>query len=217
MSGIVSVLTLAIFLVNALLAYLLSRLYVSNRKSMSYLIWSSGLRLFAISAILELLFSFGVFSDFLAKVYIFTIAMPVLVFSIGYLQFIKSSAAKRYYYYYSTIMALLFAGSLFASRWTALQQSVSYGLLPPVPLALLAMIAFSSSIILSCIAISNYAKARRGAMLAIIPGILVFYAVSILNLQILQLYSYYLELLGIGLIWVGFVAFSGIREYGPGM
>ncbi len=210
--------TIIIFVVNALLAMMLARFYIKSRKSISYLIWSSGLRFFAIAIILEIFFAFGIYSDFLAKVYLFAISMPLLAFSIGHIQFVKSSRKKKYYYYYSIACTLLLLYALFSSNIGNIYNNYTlYGNLPIFAFIPSLIIALSSSLVLFCVAIIHYAKKKEKKMLAIIPGVIVFCAVNVFHFQILQLFTYYVQLLGIMLIWLGFIGFDKIKEYGPGI
>lgn len=207
-----------VFLVNALLALLLTRFYLKDKKSISYLVWSAGLRFFAIAVILEILFAFGVYSDFLAKVYLFAITMPILAFSIGHLQFIKSSRPKKYYYYYLIALSLLLLYALFSSTMSSIFNNyIVYGSIPLFPFVVSLIITISSSVVLFYVAISYYIRDKNIKILAIIPGVIIFCIVNILHLQILQLFAYYMQLLGILLMWLGFVGFTKIREYGPGI
>ena len=98
--------TLVRFVINALLALFLTKFYIKD-KSISYLIWSSGFRFFAIAVLLELLFAFGVYSSFVCSVYLFSVAMPLLAFSMGHMQFVKSKKLKQSYYYYCIAISLV--------------------------------------------------------------------------------------------------------------
>jgi hypothetical protein len=210
--------TIIIFVVNALLAMLLARFYIQNKKNISYLIWSSGLRFFAIAIILEILFAFGVYSTFLAQVYLFAITMPLLAFSIGHIQFIKSAKIKRSYYYYSILFSLVLLYSLFSSSIGNIYNNyIVYGNLPLFPFVASLIITVSSAFVIFGVAISYYMQKKNPKILAIIPGVIIFSIVNILHLQILQLFAYYIQLLGVLLIWLGFIGFIGIKEYGPGI
>jgi hypothetical protein len=210
--------TLIVFVVNAMLAMLLAKFYIKNKKNISYLIWSSGLRFFAIAIILEILFAFGVYSTFLAQVYLFAITMPLLAFSIGHIQFVKNNRIKRYYYYYSVLFSLLLLYSLFSSSIGSIYSNyIVYGNLPLFPFVATLIITVSSAAVLFGVAISYYIKTKRAKMLAIIPGVVAFCIVNILHFQVLQLFAYYIQLLGVLLIWLGFIGFIGIKEYGPGI
>lgn len=208
----------ALFLVNAILALLLARLYMLNRKSISYLIWSSGLRFFAIAIILEIMFAFGVYSDFLAKLYLFAVSMPLLAFSIGHMQFIRANSIKRYYYYYSIAISLLLLYTLVSSGTLGIYRDyVVYGSLPIQITLASVLLALSSCFVIFIVAISYSARKKDRKMLAIIPGVVAFLFINVIHLQILQMFTYYLQILGIIFIWLGIVGFSGVKEYGPGI
>lgn len=210
--------TIIVFLVNALLAMLLARFYIKNNKSISYLIWSSGLRFFAIAIILEILFSFGVYSTFLAQVYLFAITMPLLAFSVGHIQFVKASSIKRYYYYYSIFFSLVLICAIFSSKIGSIfNDYVVYGSLPAFPFIATLIITVSSSIVIFWVALSSYMETKKGKILAIIPGVILFCFLNIIHPNVLPLLAYYLQLLGVLLIWLGFIGMVGIREYGPGI
>ena len=201
--------TLVIFVVSALLAALLTRLYADDKNNISYLVWSAGLRFFSVAVILEILFSFGVYSDFLAKVYIFAMIMPLLAFSIGHIQYVKSEKTKQAYYYYSTFTAFFLLGSLLTSNignWSS--GYAVYGSLPFVPLLFAAIIVVSSSIVLAYMSISSYISGKRAASLLIIPGAMVFGFINTVHISGPAMLAYYLELFGIMLLWLGIAGIS---------
>ncbi|HIH50504.1 TPA: hypothetical protein HA291_03570 [Candidatus Micrarchaeota archaeon] len=205
---------LLVFIVNAALAMLLARFYIKG-KSMSSLIWSSGMRMFAIAVLVELLFAFGVYSEFLAKVYLLAIAMPLLAFSIGHMQFVRSRKAKRAYYYYCIALVSILLYVLYtANIWGIFNGYEIYGALPLPVMAVSLFIAVSSLAVISFVSVRNYVARRRAKVLAIIPGAILFLAVDILHFAALPpLFLYYCQLLGIALVWVGFVGFAGVKEY----
>lgn len=206
--------TIFIFLVNALLAMLLTKFYI-EKKARSYLIWSAGLRFFAIAVILEMLFAFGVYSQFLVKVYLLAIAMPILAFSLGHIQFIKSERAKKFYYYYCIAAAFFLIYALFASDiGNIFTNYVVYGKLPFLVFVATSIITLSSSAVLFMVALLYYVRKKDPKMLAIIPGIAVFWTINIIHIAVSQLFIYYLDLLAIILIWIGLTAFTKIKEYG---
>lgn len=208
------ILALAIFLVNAVLAMLLARFYLKG-KSISSLIWSSGMRIFAIAALLELLFAFGVYSEFLAKVYLFAIAMPLLAFSVGHMQFVRSKAAKQIYYYYCTALAFILLYALYAASIGSIFNGYEiYGALPLSVTVMSLIIAASALAVLSFVALKDYISRKRLKVLAILPGAILFLLNNALHFAAMPpLMLYYSQLLGIALIWVGFVGFVGAKEY----
>ncbi len=206
--------TLVLFFANAALAMLLGRIYLKER-SISSLIWSSGMRIFAIAVLLELLFAFGVYSSFLGSLYLFAIAMPLLAFSIGYMQFIKSKIAKQFYYYYCIGLAFLLLYLVFSTSIDSIFQNYAiYGSIPFSISIISLLIGLSSIIVLSAIAIVYYMMKRNLKILAIIPGALLFFLNNVIHFAALSpLLLYYYQLLGIILIWLGFVGFSSLKEY----
>jgi|GEM_PF-1409121 hypothetical protein len=206
--------TLALFLANALLALLLTRVYLKDR-SISSLIWSSGMRLFAIAILLELLFSLNIYSDFLAKVYIFAIGMPLLIFSIGYMQFVKSAGAKRMYYYYCIAIAFLFLFVVAISKFGSIFQHYAvYGNFPIPVLAISLIIGVSTAAVSIAVALKYYRTKRNWKMLMVIPGVALFFLNNVVHLPFISPVSlYYYQLLGIMFIWLGLVGFSNVREY----
>ncbi len=208
------VLTFAIFLANAVLAMLLARLYVKG-KSISSLIWSTGMRIFAIAIILELLFAFGVYSGFLARVYLFAIAMPLLAFGIGHMQFVKSKRIKQAYYYYNIALAFILIYALYASNIGSIFNGYEvYGVLPLSVTVLSLVIAASALIVVSFVAVKDYVARKNPKVLAIIPGAVLFLLNDALHFATASpLMLYYYQLLGIALVWIGFVGLVGVREY----
>jgi hypothetical protein len=207
--------TLMIFIVNALLALLLGRVYTSDRKKISYLTWSSGMRLFAIAILLELLFAFGVYSDFLAKVYLFAIAMPLLIFSIGYMQFVKSAVAKKLYYYYCIAIAFLFLFVVTTSNFGNIFQNYTiYGNFPVPVLIVSLIIGITTGAVSIAIALKYYGIKKGWKILMIIPGIALFFLNNVIHLPFISPVSlYYYQILGIIFIWLGLTGFANIKEY----
>lgn len=206
--------TVAIFFVNAALAMLLTKSYIDNKKSRNYLIWSAALRFFAIAIILEIMFAFGLYSTFLAKIYLLAIAMPILAFSLGYIQFIKSAKLKQAYYYYCIAISFLFIYILYlANIGNLISNYVVYGKLPFLVYAAASLITLSASAVLFMIALLYYKRKKDAKILAIIPGIAIFWIVNIIHISISLLFVYYLQLLAIMLIWIGLVGFSKVKEY----
>ena len=71
--AIVELSTIVIFLLSAVLAVYLIRNYLRTR-SRALLFWSTGLWLFALGVILEIIFAFGFYSELLISAYLFIVA-----------------------------------------------------------------------------------------------------------------------------------------------
>ncbi|MGI0100357.1 MAG: hypothetical protein ACREBH_01365 [Candidatus Micrarchaeaceae archaeon] len=205
--------TLVVFVVSALLAAFLTKLYIDDRKNISYLVWAAALRFFSISVILEILFSFGVYSDFLVKIYLFAAAMPLLVFSAGHIQFIRSEKAKQAYYYCISALAFILLGALFVSNISnPITNYVVHANLPLLALIPASIIAASSSIVLFYIGIKEYMSRKDLKILAIIPGALAFWGANFYSFSYSPILLYYFEILGIMLIWLGIAGLSPKRK-----
>ncbi|MGD0728949.1 MAG: hypothetical protein ABR981_02635 [Candidatus Micrarchaeaceae archaeon] len=204
--------TMFIFLVAALLSVLLTRFYLKNKKNVSYLLWSAGLRFFAIAVLLEIMFAFGIKSDFLIKIYLLTITLPILAISLGHIQFIKSEKLKKYYYYFCILAALFLIAALCVTNVSALLSNyIVYGKLSGLVYISSSIITLGASAVLFMVALLYYKQDKK--VLAIIPGIIVFWIVNIIHITISNIFIYYLDLLAIILIWLGIIGFTKIKEY----
>ena len=107
--------TLLILVLTLGLAIIMSYRYVRKR-SKPLLYWSTGMWFFVIGVLLEVIFAFGIYSEFLIALYLFVVAMVVESLAIGSMQLIKSIKLKSSYYLYSIITTVLLAYSLYASN-----------------------------------------------------------------------------------------------------
>ncbi len=190
----------SLFLVNAVLALLLSRIYLEDRKRVSYLAWSSGLRLFAIAAIISIMFAAGLRSAFLGGIYRFAVTVPIAAFAAGFAQFSRNMKIKRPYYYAvsALAMALLY-----------------FELYPLGAMATAAAVALSSVALIPIVWESTAWFLRNGnpRALAAIPGSLAFVAVGMMRYSATPSY-YFSEVLAISLLWLGFAGMCNAKEYG---
>ncbi len=193
----------SLFLVNAVLALLLSRIYLQDRKRISYLAWSSGLRLFAIATIISIMFAAGLESSFLASIYRFAVMVPIAAFAVGFVQFSRSMRLKRPYYYAMSAMAIAL---------------LYFELYPLGMMAAAVAVVLSAVALLSIISVSARAflKDRNPKVLAAIPGALAFVAVGMMPYSASPFY-YFSEILAVSLLWLGFAGMCGAKEYGAGI
>lgn len=193
----------SLFLVNALLALLLSRVYLDDRNRVSYLAWSSGLRLFAIATIISVMFAAGLSSAFLAGIYRFAVVVPIAAFAAGYAQFSRGARIKRAYYYAMSCMSLaLLYFELYPLGAMAIAIGVALSLASVLPIALVSSMQFR--------------KAGDARALAAIPGSIAFASAGLLQYSASPAY-YFSEILAVSLLWLGFAGMCRAKEYGAGI
>ena len=94
---VVQLSTLLILVLSAILAAFLTRNYL-QRRSRSYLFWSIGLWLFALSVLEEFLFSSGYYGESLIRSYLGIVAILVEFLALGLIQLVKTSRVRTTYY-----------------------------------------------------------------------------------------------------------------------
>ncbi|MGC8538134.1 MAG: hypothetical protein ACP5MZ_04120 [Candidatus Micrarchaeia archaeon] len=197
--------TLLILALTVGLAIIMSYRYVRNR-SKSLLYWSAGMWLFAVGVLLEVIFAFGIYSEFLIALYLFVVAMVVESLAIGSMQLVKSSRLRASYYIYSIIAAVLLAYSLYSSNIVnVITNHIVFGFLPLSVVITSSIVTFPAAAILIAIAAISYLRSHNVKMLSIIAGVVVVSVAGTLYIAAIPAFLYYSEFIGILLLWLGFI------------
>ena len=197
--------TLLILVLTLGLAIIMSYRYV-RKHSKPLLYWSTGMWFFAIGVFLEVIFAFGIYSEFLIALYLFIVVMVVESLAIGSIQLIKSVKLKSSYYFYSIITTVLLAYSLYASNiGNVITNHIVFGALPIFIVITSSIVTFPAAAILIAIAAISYLHRHSAKMLSIIAGVVVVSIAGTLYIAAIPAFLYYSEFIGILLLWLGFI------------
>ena len=197
--------TLLILVLTLGLAIIMSYRYV-RKHSKPLLYWSTGMWFFAIGVFLEVIFAFGIYSEFLIALYLFVVVMVVESLAIGSMQLIKSIKLKSSYYFYSIITTVLLAYSLYASNiGNVITNHIVFGALPIFIVITSSIVTFPAAAILIAIAAISYLRRHSAKMLSIMAGVVVVSVAGTLYIAAIPAFLYYSEFIGILLLWLGFI------------
>ena len=197
--------TLLILALTLGLAIIMSYRYI-HKHSKPLLYWSTGMWFFVIGVLLEVIFAFGIYSEFLIALYLFVVVMVVESLAIGSMQLIKSIKLKSSYYLYSIITTVLLAYSLYASNiGNVITNHIVFGVLPIFIVITSSIVTFPAAAILIAIAAISYLHRHSAKMLGIIAGVVVVSIAGTLYIAAIPAFLYYSEFIGILLLWLGFI------------
>ncbi len=210
--AVVEVSTIIIFLLSAVLAVYLTRNYL-RIKARSLIFWSAGLWLFALGVILEILFAFGIYSEFLIATYLFVVALLVNSLALGSMELLKSRKLKWPYYIFSIAAETALLYSLVVSNiGNIISTYVVWGILPLLVVTMSSIITFVAAIILVVIAVMTYLRTKNKKMLSIIAGVIIVSVAGSLYIVQFPAFLYYSEFIGIVLLWFGFFSFKSSKQ-----
>jgi len=192
------------FVLAAILAAFLTQNYL-QRRSKSYLFWSIGLWLFALSVFEEFLFSSGYYGESLIRSYLGLAALLVEFLALGSIQLVKSSKVRTAYYVFcaaSTVALGYFLGT--ETIGNILVNYVVSGTPPLSIITVSSVITFPAAIVLIVIAALSYRKTKNPKMLSIIAGVVITAIAGSLYIAQFPAFLYYAEFIGILLLWLGF-------------
>ncbi len=205
--------TIFVFAASAILSIILTLNYLKSRQ-LSAVFWSAGMWLFAVSVFLEILFAYGFFSEALIELYLFLTALLVQLLSFGSFVLWRGHRARVYYGIYSVVTEVaLIASLLMTTTGNIIKTGVVSGTLPlPVTVASV-LITFPAAIILVLVAAITFRKTKKYKMLSIIIGTIVVAIAGTLYIASFPSFLYIAELIGILLLWLGFVNFSFLFKH----
>jgi len=204
MMAIVVVSTLAITLLSAWLAVLLYSNY-REKKNLSYAFWSAGLALFAIGTLLEAIFAYGIYSQLLAKFYLFVVALLVVLLGEGSALAVKNKIVTYAYTIFVVAASLFMLYALAVSTiGNIIVNYVVYGALPIYVVVASSIATFPAVIMIIAAAVISYRHTRNVKMLSIIAGVIIVSIAGTLYIVQFPVLLYYAEAVGIALLWLGF-------------
>lgn len=212
--AVVELSTLVFFVLSSVLALYLTMNYLAGRRR-SYLYWCAGMWVFALTDLFEVLFAFGLYSQLMAELYLFLIAFLVIPLAMGSLELTKSRASKMAYLAYSVLTALALAYVAFTSNvGSIVTDSVFNGNMPVNVVLWSSTITIPGLIIIVVIAALSYLKTGRRKVLWIIAGMVAFAAGGFLYIASFPAAMYYMEFLGLVMLWLGLFDFNVLRKGG---
>ncbi len=212
---IVFISTIIIFLLTILLAILITTNLVRTGK-MPFLFWSTGLWIFAISVLLEILFSASIYNNLLMDSYLFLVAILVEMLALGSVYLFNNSTLIRSYVAYSIISDIILAISLALTPIpNMIITGVVAGLLPLSLVITSSIVTFPAAALLIIISAISYRKKADRKLISIILGVIVVSIAGTLYIAAFPAFLYYAEFLGIVLLWLGFVDFSKLFKANP--
>lgn len=204
MEELVETSTIVIFVLSAVLAFYLT----VNRRSISTRFWSSGMWAFALGVLLEVIFAFGVYSQFLIKLYLFVVAVLVELLAMGSINLTGNRGIVVTYYAYSAASTVALAMSLaYSNVGSIITNYVVYGPLPMPVVITSSIVTFPAAAILIAVAGISYRKNHSYKMLSIIAGTLIVSVAGTLYIAQFPAFLYYAEFIGILFLWLGFFDF----------
>ncbi len=195
------------FVLAAILSAFLTRNYL-QRHSKSYLFWSIGLWLFALSVLEEFLFSSGYYGEPLIRSYLGIAAILVEFLALGSIQLVKSSRLKTVYYIFCAVSTVAL-GYFLATETIGniLDNYVVYGTIPISIVTVSSIITFPAVVVLIVVAALGYRRTKNPKMLSIIAGVVITAIAGSMYITQFPAFLYYSEFIGILFLWLGFFNF----------
>lgn len=197
--------TIVIFVLSLALAILLTLKWMAS-KNKSMLFWSMGLWLFALGSFFEVLFAYGIYSQLLGNVYLFSVALLVEALALGSIRFAKSGRVKRAFYIYTIAVTAFVAYTLAATDiGNILVNGVVYGKLPLLVVLSSSLATVPAAIVIAVMALKSYLATKNLRMLSIMLGVVEVSIAGTLYIASFPAFLYFAEFAGIVLLWLGFM------------
>ncbi len=197
-----SVITL---LLSAGLSITITRRYVIKRHA-SLAFWAAGLWLFSIGVLMELIFAFGAYSDIMMKAYLLIVAVLVELLALGSMQLSRSRPMKRAYYAFVLASTVFLLYSILESSMNNMIIDYVVAGQPPVLVTIAStLVTVPAAIVLVATAYVSYKARKDIRMLSIIAGVIIVSVSGALYIVQYPAFLYLAEVIGIGLLWYGFV------------
>ncbi len=197
--------TIIILLLSVGLAVVITRKCIA-KPSRPLMLWSIGLWLFVLGVLIEVVFAYNAYSEFLIASYLFVVALLVEFLAMGSMQLVDSHRLRLAYYAYNAVFTLLLLYSLVASHiGYILTEYVVFGNLPYWVAIWSAFITFPAALVLVIVAAKSYIKKRSNKLLSIIVGVIVVSVAGTLYLVQYPAFLYLSEFVGILCLWYGFI------------
>ena len=202
--------TIIIFILTLILAFLISTNAVRTQKA-PFIFWSTGLWIFAVSVLMETVFSAGIVNSILMDSYLFLVAILVEMLSLGSVYLLGNEKLIKGYIAYSIIVDIILLISLLITPLpNMIITGVVSGVLPLLIVITSSIVTFPAAALLIIISYISYRKKADRKLISIIAGVIVVSIAGTLYIAAFPAFLYYAEFIGIVLLWLGFVDFSKI-------
>ncbi|MCL4345995.1 MAG: hypothetical protein M1496_06525 [Candidatus Thermoplasmatota archaeon] len=207
--------TIIIFILTLILAVLISSNAVRTKRA-PFIFWSSGLWIFAVSVLLETIFSAGISNSILMDSYLFLVAVLVEMLALGSVYLLGNRKLMNGYVIYSVLADIILGVSLLITPLPGMIiTGVVAGILPIAVVITSSIVTFPAAALLIIISYVSYRKRADKKLISIILGVIVVSVAGTLYIAAFPAFLYYAEFIGIVLLWLGFVDFSRIFASSP--
>ncbi len=201
----VTISTIIIFLLSAGLTFFILRKYLKTRK-LNLFYWSSGLIIFTLAVLLEILMANGIYSRLIIDIYLFLVAILVQFLALGSFALYNNKRFLSYYYIYSILATIFIIATLvFEPIGDIIKMHIVYGVLPLGVTISSSFVTFPAAFFIILIAAISYKKFKNKKLLSIIAGVIIVAIAGTLYIAAIPVFLYYAEFIGILLLWIGFM------------
>ena len=187
------------------LSVTITKRYIIKRHA-SLIFWASGLWLFSIGVLMELIFAFGAYSDGMMKAYLLIVAVLVELLALGSVQLARSKLIKQVYYAFVIASTAFLTYSVLESSMNSMIVDYVVAGQPPALITIAStLVTVPAAIMLVAFAYVSYRARKDIRMLSIIAGVIVVSISGALYVVQYPAFLYLAEVIGIGLLWYGFV------------
>jgi hypothetical protein len=175
-------------------------------KSRSLQFWFSGMAVFTLSVLLEIIFAIGYYPALLLKSYLFLVAAIVELLALGSVSLARSGRNTMIYSVYVIITSIFLIYTLASGTLGKMIIShVFFGPLPILVTVASSLITFPAAVIILVKAALDFRKTHNPSMISIIVGVIVVSVAGTLYITGFPSFLYLAEFIGIFLLWFGFV------------
>ncbi len=175
-------------------------------KSRSLQFWFSGMVVFTLSVLLEIIFALGYYPSFLLKSYLFLVAAIVELLALGSVSITRNGRNTMVYSIYVLITSVFLIYTLASGTLGKMIIShVFFGALPILVTVASSLITFPAAVIILVKAALDFRKSHSPSMVSIIVGVIVVSVAGTLYITGFPSFLYLAEFIGIFLLWFGFV------------
>lgn len=197
--------TIITLLLSLGLSFIITRKHLS-KPSKPLMFWSTGLWLFSFGVLLEVMFTFNIYSNFLIGLYLFDVALIVQFLALGSIQFVKGPKIRKAYYIYCAATTLILLACLLAAPQGNLLLNYVVEVNPSIAVIIASsLVTFPAAIVLAVIAYKSYRQSHNARLLSIIVGVIMVSIAGTLYIVQYPAFLYLAELVGIMLLWYGFL------------
>lgn len=201
----VTISTIIIFLLSAGLTFFILRKYLKTRK-LNLFYWSSGLIIFTLAVLLEILMANKIYSRLIIDIYLFLVAILVQFLALGSFALYNNKRFLSYYYIYSILATIFIIATLvFEPIGDIIKMHIVYGVLPLGVTISSSFVTFPAAFFIILIAAISYKKFKNKKLLSIIAGVIIVAIAGTLYIAAIPVFLYYAEFIGILLLWIGFM------------